>query len=136
MGERENRIELAENYLSKAKQKIESAEILSNAGKTEDSISRSYYAVYLSAQAALYLIGEDSKTHGGCLKLFGLKFVKTGDVEKKYAKIFADLLNLRQQSDYSPFSWYDLEDALEQLKNSKEFVNRIEDLVNSLKTSM
>ena len=49
MGERENRVELAENYLLKAKEKLESAEILLNEDKYADSISRSYYATYLSA---------------------------------------------------------------------------------------
>ncbi len=95
MGERENRVELAENYLLKAKEKLESAEILLNEDKYADSISRSYYATYLSARAILLVVGEDPKTHSGCIRLFGLKFVKDGRVEKKFAKIFTQLFNMR-----------------------------------------
>jgi uncharacterized protein (UPF0332 family) len=95
MGEKENRIELSKDYLSSAKEKFESAEILFKKKLFADSVSRSYYAVFLSAKSVLLLINEDTKTHNGLRMIFGLRFVKTKMIEKKYAKILNDLNNAR-----------------------------------------
>jgi uncharacterized protein (UPF0332 family) len=133
MGERENRLEIADNYLLIAKQKLKSAEILLNAGQFDDSISRSYYAVFLSAKANLYVIGEDPKTHNGLITLFGLKFIKSKLLETEYNRILIELLNARQQSDYNPISIYEKEDAQNNYQKAKKFLERMESLIEYLK---
>ncbi|MGV9171650.1 MAG: HEPN domain-containing protein [Promethearchaeia archaeon] len=125
MGERDNKIELAKDYLLKAREKLESAEILLTEGKFADSISRSYYAVYLSAKSVLLLIGEDPKTHSGLKMIFGMKFVKTEMVEKKYAKMLNELSNARQEGDYNPLTWFDEVDTQKYYNEAREFVERM-----------
>lgn len=136
MGERENKIELAKDYLAKAKEKLESAEILLDEKKFADSISRSYYAVYLSAKSVLLLIGENPKTHSGLKMMFGMKFIKTNMIEKKYAKMFNELSNAGQEGDYNPLTWFDEKDTRKYYKNAKQFTKRMsllqEELFNTL----
>ena len=126
MGERENRLELADSYFIKAKDKLDTASLLLREGKYSDSISRAYYSAFLSAKAVLVLIGEDAKTHGGLIMLFGLKFIKTNTIEKEYSKILGRLLNARQQSDYNPLSWEDVGDARGFFEDATKFVERME----------
>ncbi|MFO8017746.1 MAG: HEPN domain-containing protein [Promethearchaeia archaeon] len=132
MGERENRIELANDYLLKSKEKLESAEILLKENKFADSISRSYYAVYLSIKGVLLLIDEEPKTHSGLKMIFGMKFVKTNMVEKKYAKILNELSNARQQGDYNPLTWFNKKDTQKYYADAVDFVERMMQLKKEL----
>lgn len=133
MGKRENVKEISENYLLKASDKIESAEILFNKGKFSDSISRLYYAVFLASKAILILIGEDPKTSSGLITIFGLKIVKTNLIDKKYAKILTNLFNARQESDYNPLTWFDEKDTREYLDDAKKFLKKMIELSEQLK---
>lgn len=132
MGERKNRIELANDYLLKAREKLESAEILLREEKFADSISRAYYAVFLSVKSVLLLINEDPKTHGGLRMIFGMRFVKSNMVEKKYAKILNELSNAREQGDYNPLTWFDKKDTKKCYKDAAEFIKRMESLKEEL----
>ena len=132
MGERENRIELSREYLAKAREKLESAKILLNEDQFADSISRSYYAAFVAVKSLLLLINEETKTHGGLKLVFGLKFVKTNMVEKKYAKILNDLFNARQQGDYEPLTWFDQEDTQKYFSMAEQFVERMASLQSEL----
>ena len=128
MGERENRLELSESYLIMAKDKLDTASLLLREGKCRDSISRAYYSAFLSAKAALLLIGEEPKSHGGLITIFSLKFIKTNTIDRVYSKILGHLLNARLQSDYNPLSWEDEEDAHTLFEEATKFVDRMEKL--------
>ncbi|MHA1973682.1 MAG: HEPN domain-containing protein [Candidatus Hodarchaeales archaeon] len=132
MGERENLIELVDNYLERAESKLRSAAVLLKEGLYDDSISRSYYATFLATKGVLLLMGEQPKSHTGLLTLFGLKIVKKGLMEKKYAKILTSLFDARQNGDYQALVWFDEKDAEEYLNSAKEFVNEIKKLMKNL----
>ncbi len=82
MAERKDMLELARVMLERARSRLESAELLLNAEKHDDSISRSYHAAFLAAKAILLLLGEEPRTHGGLLNFFGLKIVRKGLVSQ------------------------------------------------------
>ena len=49
----------------------------------------------------------ETQTHDGARTQFGLCFVKTGKVEKKYGKLFSKLFDYRQKGDYGDLYDYD-----------------------------
>src|SRR5436309_1241490 len=93
--------ELIGGYLAKANEKMAVSQRLLFQGDFEDSISRAYYAAFYAAQALLLSEGLSSKSHTGLVSLFGLHFIKPGRIDKKYGRFLSNLLEDRQQSDYS-----------------------------------
>lgn len=73
--------------LARAKKALFAAKTLIEKGLFEDCVSRAYYAVLHAAKAALFLVGVESDTHNGVRRMFGLHLVKTGKIEKEFAKI-------------------------------------------------
>ncbi|TFF85763.1 MAG: HEPN domain-containing protein [Promethearchaeota archaeon] len=92
-------------------EKLRSAQILLENNQYEDSISRSYYAAYLSIRALLFLLGSSPKTHTRTLTMLSLKVIKEGIISEQIGKDFGQLLEARQNSDYSIFTYYNLKDA-------------------------
>lgn len=80
---------------------LESADILLNAGKYADAVSRAYYAAYHYARALLLSAGEEPRTHGGLDRLLQRDFVRTGQLEAKDARLLARLMAFRQSADYT-----------------------------------
>ena len=132
MAERKDIVELARVMLERAHVRLESAELLLNAGKYDDSISRSYYAVFLAAKAILLLLGEEPKTRGGLMNIFGLKVVRKGLVNSEYGKILSSLFEAHQNSDYQVFTWFDKSDAEKYFEMARQFVKKMEELHQTL----
>ena len=68
---------LIQYRLDNAKEKLESADILLNAGKFKDSIGRSYYAIFSAVRAVLALDHVDFSKHAGVIVYFQKEYVKT-----------------------------------------------------------
>ncbi len=113
-------------YLAKAEEKLGVARRLLSQGDFEDAISRAYYAAFYAAQGLLLTEGLSSKSHGGLVSLFGLHFVKTGRIDKQYGRFLSNLLEDRQQSDYSLFSGLEKSDAENALLEAESFVKEIQ----------
>ncbi len=72
-------IERAEKYLR-------SAELLLKEGDYESSVSRTYYAMFYSAQAALLTKNLSFSSHKGVISAFGEHFIKTGVFPREMGK--------------------------------------------------
>ena len=118
--------EMMRGYLAKAEEKLGVARRLLSQGDFEDAISRAYYAAFYAAQGLLLTEGLSSKSHGGLVSLFGLHFVKTGRIDKQYGRFLSNLLEDRQQSDYSLFSGLEKSDAENALLEAESFVKEIQ----------
>lgn len=64
------------DYLHKARRALSGARLLLQAGDTEGSCNRAYYAMFDAAHAALICVGVESldapiKTHNGLIAAFG-----------------------------------------------------------------
>ena len=123
--------EFIRGYLTKADEKLGVAQRLLAQADFEDSISRSYYAAFYAAQALLLSEGLTSKTHSGMISIFGLHFVKTGKVDKKFGRFLSNLLEDRQQSDYNLFSGLDKLDADNAHSEATLFIQEIRRLLQS-----
>ena len=135
MGKRENTVELVNNYLEHAQDKLKSSKIFLDENQYADSISRAYYVTYLAAKGILLLIGESPKTHSGVIQVFGLKIVKEGFVSKRYAKMIVSLFEAGQTSDYQPMVWFEKSDATQYFTKATRFVKKMQELFDQLSNS-
>jgi len=74
------------SLIERAKRYLKSAEILLEEGDYESSVSRTYYAMFYSAQAMLLTKNLSFSSHKGVISAFGEYFVKTGIFPKEMGK--------------------------------------------------
>ena len=89
-----------------------------------------YYACFYAVSALLVKNGIETSSHKGIRQLFGQRFVKTGKFDKVLAKHYTDLFEKRHKGDYNDFFEFDKETVTGLLPISKEFIKKIEELIN------
>lgn len=117
-------------HLRKAHRRLKVAQELHRQGEYEDAVSRAYYAIYHTAQAALLTEGLRAETHRRLTMLFGLHLVESGKLPKKLAKYLRNLRDDREEGDYEVYSDIDLETSEAALREAKEFVQAIQDYLS------
>ncbi len=106
------------------------AHLLFQAKFYDDALSRSYYAVFFAAKAALTMKGIEPKRHNGVVSNFNLHFVKTGLVERELGKILSLSKEDRELGEYDDFFVAAHEEVERQLQSAEVFLKGIERLVN------
>ena len=89
--------------LEKARETLEDARILANAGRWNACVNRLYYACFYSVSALLVKDNLSSSKHAGVRSLFNRHYVKTGKVPRDVARIYNDLFERRQEGDHLDF---------------------------------
>jgi len=75
-----------DSLIKRAKRYIKSAELLLNDKDYESSISRTYYAMFYAAQAALLTKTLSFSSHKGVISAFGKHFIKTEIFPEKWVE--------------------------------------------------
>lgn len=114
--------------LDKARQKLDAAKTLLAGGYFDDALSRAYYAMYHPAAALLLTEGLTADTHSRLKTLFGLRFVQSGTVDRKYARMLTALKDEREAGDYDLFTAFDEDDARRGIEQAEDFIQAIGDL--------
>lgn len=121
------------NYrLNRAKETLESAEILLKEDKILSAVNRLYYAMFYSVVALLLTKGLSSAKHTGILALFTKELVNKGIVNKELGRFYSRMFERRQKGDYRDLVEFDKKDVEEWLNKSKEFVKNMEEVVVGL----
>lgn len=107
--------------LQKATGTLTSAEILFEADRPTDCVSRAYCAMYQATHALLLSHGFESRSHKGARMLLGKHFVKTGEIARKHATALREAYDARLLADYSGDA-ITIEQAREILSKAKAFV--------------
>ena len=115
-----------------AKDKLESAQILFNAGKYRDAISRAYYAMFYATKALLIFKKEEPKTHQGISMLWRKYFVKTGLIDKNYSKMLSVVQEARTDADYREEIKITRKDAQDAIESARIFVKKMDELVKKI----
>ncbi len=118
--------------IQQAEETLQDAQKLIKSGATPRSITnRAYYAVFYAILALLIKENIALKTskHSGVIAVFNKEFVKTKKFEKHYSEIVHYLFRARQEVDYKDFVNPLLEDAEENLKLAKEFVQQVKKFI-------
>ena len=116
---------LIQYRLDNAQEKLESAEILLNAGKYKDSIGRSYYAIFSAVRAILALDRVDFSKHAGVIAYFQKEYVKTKTFDTKFSKYLQNAFQIRNVCDYDDFYIASKQDAEIQIEQAKEFLDAV-----------
>ncbi|MGB2864515.1 MAG: HEPN domain-containing protein [Sedimentisphaerales bacterium] len=119
-----------DSLVKRAKRYIRSAELLLNDKDYESSVSRTYYAMFYAAQAALLTKTLSFSSHKGVISGFGKHFIKTEIFPKEMGRELNRAFEKRQIGDYGYTFVVSDEEALQILQYGKEFVNKITSWLN------
>lgn len=115
--------------LDNAKEKLESAKVLLDAGKYRDSIGRSYYAIFTAVRAVLAFDKVDFSKHSGVISYFQKEYIKTGKFDIKYSRYLQTAFQIRNSCDYDDFFIASKQDAEEQYNRAEEFYYEIQNFL-------
>ena len=112
--------------LGEAKECLEDARIMLDKQRWKTTVSRSYYAMFNTAKAALVSIDNKAFTHQGVNIQFSKQFIKTGIFEKHLITAFSKMLDARLKADYEIGFKATEEDAKNAIKDAENFYSEIE----------
>jgi uncharacterized protein (UPF0332 family) len=113
------------SLIERAKRYLKSAEMLLEEGDYESSVSRTYYAMFYSAQAMLLTKNLSFSSHKGVISAFGEQFVKTGIFPKEMGRELNKAFEKRQIGDYEYTFVITKMEAEEILESGKKLVETI-----------
>ena len=122
---------LSAHRFNRAKEELQTAELLLRNENFRSSINRSYYSIFHAIRAVNALDGFDSSKHSGVISHFNQEYVKTGVFDKKSSKIIRNASELREQADYEDFYEATQEDAVDVFEQASDFISAVEIYLHS-----
>lgn len=98
-----NREDYIRYRLQRSEESYEDALILAENQRWNSVVNRLYYACFYAVIALLLQNNIETQSHDGTRTQFGLHFVKTGLIDKKYGKLYTKLFDFRQKGDYGDY---------------------------------
>ena len=89
--------------LEQAKEALEDAELLMDAGRYRAVANRLYYACFYAVVAVLLTRRLQYSKHAAVIAFFDKEFIRSGQLPKEYSRTLHRAFNERQQDDYMPF---------------------------------
>ena len=120
-----NREDYIKYRLQRAEESYNDALILADNNRWNTVINRLYYACFYAVIALLLKNDIETQTHDGSRTQFGLIYIKSGLIDKRYGKLYSKLFDLRQKGDYGDLFDYDKETVLPWIDSVREFINEI-----------
>ena len=130
---KDSRNDLVHYRVQRAYEVLEDARILADAGRWNTSVNRLYYACFYAVSALLIKEGLSSSKHSGVRSLFNRHYVKTDKVSKEMARIYNDLFERRQESDYMDFICFEPSQVQPWISQAEAFVTNIETIITPLR---
>ena len=122
--------ELVNYRVSRAKETLEEAILLSKENHWNASVNRLYYACFYMVSALLIKGGLSFSSHNGVKAELHRTFVKTGKISIESGKLYNKLFNMRQEGDYIDFKRFEKEEVEPYFIASQSFITEIEKLLN------
>lgn len=123
---------LSKYRLEKARQLLQSADMLMNMTKDYNSVvNRCYYAIFHSVRSILALERKDFEKHSAVISYFRRMYIKTHIISVDASDILGEAFNSRNESDYKDFFAVSREQAEQQLCNAKKFMEIVEAYLKS-----
>ena len=115
--------------IEKSEQAYSDAKLLADNESWNASVNRLYYSCYYIVSALTLQDNIISQTHSGLKNKFNLHYVKTGIVPVEMAKLYSDLIDSRQKSDYGDLYDFDKETVEALIKPTGDFIELIKQLL-------
>ena len=125
----DNREDYIRYRLQRAEESYEDALILAKNQRWNAVVNRLYYACFYAVIALLLQNNIETQSHDGTRTKFGLHFVKTGLIDKKYGKLYTKLFDFRQKGDYGDLYDYDGPTISPLISSVREFIDVIKQLM-------
>jgi len=90
-----------QSILNKALDSLDAAKLLADQGYFDFAASRTYYAMFYTAEALLLVRGLSFSSHAAVIANYGKEYSKTKDMDPKFHKYLIAVQDLRSQGDYS-----------------------------------
>lgn len=130
-------LDKCEYSIEKARDELDTSELLLDNGKFSKSLNCSYYAIFHATRALLLTDNIQRSKHSGLISEFIKQYIATGKLEKRYSKIIKGAEKIRLNTDYKFFYIVSKDEAVEQLKNATAFVSEIVNYIeNKLKIAL
>lgn len=118
--------------MERAREAIDEAKMLFDAGHVNSYVSRLYYACFYAVSALLLTKDISTSKHSYLRSLMHQEFVKTGLIPKELGKHFDLLFDSRMEGDYSDFARFKAEDVSGWLEETQRFVDHADRLIPKL----
>ena len=115
----------------KARRYLRSAELLIQDGDYDSAVSRSYYAMFYSAEAVLLKKKMTFTSHKAVISAFGQYFVKTGIFDKQLGRDLNIIFGERQLGDYEANFSISEDNARHAFERAQGFVDQIAEWLKS-----
>ena len=112
--------------LSKARGKLKTAQIDFDNERYDDSVSRSYYAVFHAISAVLLSKGLHFSSHGQTMGAFNKEFIKSNVFSASFTKVIENLFSGRQIGDYDIGNYLGADIAKEDLEETEKIIDACE----------
>ena len=124
---------LIEYRMERARESLDDAKMTLEAGRIYTCVNRLYYACFYAVSALLLTRGLSTSKHGYLRSLLHREFVKKGLMPKDLGTHFDLLFDNRHKGDYEDFVKFEAEDVAGWLKPTDEFVDHIDQLIQTIK---
>ena len=111
--------------MEKAYRYLKSTEVLIKDCDYDSAVSRSYYAMFYSAEAALLTKQMTFTSHKAVISAFGQYFVKTGIFDKRMGRDLNIIFGERQVGDYESTFSITEDQALNTFESARRFVDQV-----------
>ena len=125
----QRRIDLSKQRLDYAKDDLEDAEKLYSLERYRSANNRIYYAVFHAIRSVLALDCVDFKKHSGVISYFHKNYINTDLVNHSFSDLIKNVIESRNNSDYTDFYIATVEEVENNIKGTKEFLFTIDRLI-------
>lgn len=114
------------NYrFRRAEESFEEALIMAEKERWNAVVNRLYYSCFYAVISLLLKKGIETHTHDGARTQFGLHFIKSELIDKRFGKHFSKLFDFRQKGDYGDLFDYDKRTVSPLIGETKKFIEEI-----------
>jgi uncharacterized protein (UPF0332 family) len=112
-------------FLENAREMLAVAALMIGNDFYSSACNRSYYAIFYATSALLAAKRMAFGKHSAVLSAFRQHFVKTGEIDIKWSRIYERILSHRHSSDYDIHISIEKEQAVADLEDAKEYVQEV-----------
>ena len=114
----------AKYRMVRAREDLDAAHLLFNAGNYRIANNRAYYAIFHAMRAVLVFDNFDSSKHSGVIAEFRRRYIKEGIFPTEISKMIGSAFTIRNASDYDDMFIASKNDTEEQINNA-EYVYKV-----------
>ena len=121
-----SRLDLSKYRFERANNSVKVAKRDFECGDFNESVSRSYYAVFYALLAVTELDGFESSKHSGVISHFSLVYLKTNIFDRKLSELINTAFKLRHRADYEGLYEVNADNAKARINAAEEVIRIIE----------